>query len=593
MFSFHGRPHVLGVVRDITAQVSAEQMLERQVAERTRELMTLLELSQEMGSTLELRPLLRLMLDQLRTVVDYFGAAVLMLDGNEFVVLESIVPLRRKREDERLHFSFEGDPIIQEWLENPCPWIIANVWADTEEAASYRRTAAEILARYPKFRSWMGIPLVTKDHVIGILALNHDQANVFTAHHGRLATAFAGQAAVAIENARLYEEAQEEVRRTGALAAIGASVALAGSLGAILNGLAECVVRVSGAVSCAVTVLEGDPPTERLVGDYPFKEGYVAAYNLAIQRGARPLSRQSLREARPVVRLNARELALALEEWEPIHPYIREPIWETLVSVPLSARGAPLGSLIICYPPARNPTNEDLVFLDAVGYQAAIAVDNARLFAEAEGKAALEERARLARELHDSVSQALYGIALGARTARTLADRDPGRIHEPLDYVLSLADAGLAEMRALIFELRPESLANEGLVAALQRQATLLRARHGLDVETALGEEPALAIDAKEVLHRIAQEAIQNVIKHAGAQKVVLHLYSDAASVSIEIGDDGSGFDPDQQFPGHMGLRSMRERAVLAGGSMAIESGKGRGTRLTARIPLAAARSSE
>src|SRR5581483_1884348 len=99
----------------------------------------------------------------------------------------------------------------------------------------------------------------------------------------------------------------------------------------------------------------------------------------------------------------------------------------------------------------------------AVANQAAIAIENARLFERVQSAAATEERQKLARELHDSVSQALYGIALGARTARAQLDRDPAKAAEPLDYVLSLAQAGLAEMRALIFELRPESLATEGL----------------------------------------------------------------------------------------------------------------------------------
>ncbi len=215
-----------------------------------------------------------------------------------------------------------------------------------------------------------------------------------------------------------------------------------------------------------------------------------------------------------------------------------------------------------------------------------MAVDNARLFAEARGLAVLEERQRLARELHDSVSQALYGIALGAKTARTLLERDPKQAADPLDYVLSLADAGLAEMRALIFELRPESLEKEGLVAALEKQAAALRARHEIEVESVLCDEPGASPDAKETVYRIAQEALHNIVRHAHASNVKIEMDYDPECIILEVSDDGVGFDAGGDYPGHLGLRSMRERASHLGGTLEVETEPGRGTRIHARIPI-------
>ncbi len=154
-----------------------------------------------------------------------------------------------------------------------------------------------------------------------------------------------------------------------------------------------------------------------------------------------------------------------------------------------------------------------------------------------------------------------------------------------MEYVLGLAEAGLAEMRALIFELRPESLAQEGLVAALGKQVDALRARHGLAVEADLGAEPDLAPEAKEALYRIAQEALHNCVKHARARTVAVRLAAVGAGVELEVRDDGAGFNPGDAFPGHLGLHSMRERAAAAGGTVAITSAPGRGTRLLARLP--------
>jgi signal transduction histidine kinase len=237
-----------------------------------------------------------------------------------------------------------------------------------------------------------------------------------------------------------------------------------------------------------------------------------------------------------------------------------------------------------CYAAGIEPDQDEIAFLLTIADQAAVAVETARLFAETQEKVALEERQRLARELHDSVSQALYGIGLGARTARTLLDRDPSRAAEPLDYVLSLAEAGMAEMRALIFELRPESLAQEGLVAALGRQAAALRARHELVVETDLCPEPAVPLSVKEALYRVAQEALHNAVKHARATRVDLGLRATATGLALEVRDDGVGFDPTGDFPGHLGLRSMRERIERLDGTLAVESAPGRGSQVRAEV---------
>jgi signal transduction histidine kinase len=195
-----------------------------------------------------------------------------------------------------------------------------------------------------------------------------------------------------------------------------------------------------------------------------------------------------------------------------------------------------------------------------------------------------EERRRLARELHDSVSQALYGISLGAHAARTALERDLQGVAEPLDYILVLAEAALVEMRALIFELRPESLETEGLVSAVTKQAAALQARHDIAVSTELCDEPDLPLATKEDLYRIAQEAMHNTVKHAHASHVDLRLEQNADEVMFEIRDDGVGFDTTASFPGHLGQHSMRERVANLGGTFEIESTPGVGTRLRIRI---------
>lgn len=142
-------------------------------------------------------------------------------------------------------------------------------------------------------------------------------------------------------------------------------------------------------------------------------------------------------------------------------------------------------------------------------------------------------------------------------------------------------------MRALIFELRPESLETEGLIAALQKQAEATSARYEIPVRSSLCAEPAAPLPVKEALYRIAQEALHNTVKHAQAGSIELSLVREERDVVLEVRDDGRGFDPGGSFPGHLGLHSMKERAARHGGVVGVESALGRGTSVRARIPLA------
>jgi signal transduction histidine kinase len=208
------------------------------------------------------------------------------------------------------------------------------------------------------------------------------------------------------------------------------------------------------------------------------------------------------------------------------------------------------------------------------------------LYEQAQELASLQERQHLARELHDSVSQALYGISLGAHTAQEALESDPEQTKASLTYVIELTEAGLAEMSALIFELRPESLETEGLVVALTKQVTVLRTRYQLTVDVSLDEEPDLSLEIKQTLYRTAQEALHNIVKHARASIVTLQLARQDNEICLQVYDNGRGFDPTDSFPGHFGVRSMQERTTKMGGTLTIESAPGQGTCIKVRVPV-------
>jgi signal transduction histidine kinase len=386
------------------------------------------------------------------------------------------------------------------------------------------------------------------------------------------------------QSEQLYRTVIEQ--RVAALSRISADLTLDLPIESTLNVLAQSVVNASTAVACAVVLVDEKGDTLHLFGSYGLPEGYTAGLQVAYRTGVQSPALKAFHTRQPMLVRGIRRFILADPLYAPIHRFVREVPWDTTYNVPLVYRGRALGVVFFCFLPEQEPGEDEKAFLKAATDQTAVAVENARLFVETRGKAALEERQRLARELHDSVSQALYGIALGAKTARALLERDPKQVADPLDYVLSLAEAGLAEMRALIFELRPESLEKEGLAAALEKQAAALRARHEIEVESVLCDEPGASPEAKETVYRIAQEALHNIVKHARASKVKIEMYCDPELITLEVSDDGIGFDAIGEFPGHLGLRSMYERASRLGGMLDVASAPARGTRIHARIPV-------
>ena len=170
--------------------------------------------------------------------------------------------------------------------------------------------------------------------------------------------------------------------------------------------------------------------------------GTRAAVEGAYRAGANLSSVEAYRTRQPVQRTIRGHMAEDPRQMQVYADPPRSPTWNTIASVPLVYRDRSLGAMSCSYPIGMEPDEAEIAFLQTIADQASVAVQTARLFADVQSKAALEERQRLARELHDSVSQALFGIGLGARTARTLLDRDPSKVAEPLDYVISLAEVG-------------------------------------------------------------------------------------------------------------------------------------------------------
>ena len=199
--------------------------------------------------------------------------------------------------------------------------------------------------------------------------------------------------------------------------------------------------------------------------------------------------------------------------------------------------------------------------------------------------ASSEERAHLARELHDSVTQALFSMTLVARSVELLLDRDPDGARAQLLQLRELQREALAEMRALIFELRPGNVEQDGLERALRTHTTALQGRIGLPIVVESELDERLPLEIEETLYRISQEALHNVVKHAAARQVRLEIRRIRGGVRLRIEDDGKGFDPARVPDGHLGLAGMRARATKIDAQLECRSEPGRGTTIEAFVP--------
>jgi signal transduction histidine kinase len=258
-----------------------------------------------------------------------------------------------------------------------------------------------------------------------------------------------------------------------------------------------------------------------------------------------------------------------------------------LLAVPLHVNGGVIGVLDVVNK-AGGFTADDVSVMSIFATQAAMAIEHARLQQQAEQLAVLAERQRLARELHDSVTQSLYSVTLYANAAvLALAAGKHAVTAGYLQELQETAQEGMRDMRLLIFQLHPPVLETEGLVAALQARLAAVEGRAGLQPEFRVDGERRLPIAIEGELYWIAQEALNNVRKHAAAQHVTVQLRFAAATVALEVRDDGIGFDP-EVVPAEArgGMRTIAERSARIGGKLTYASTPGQGTLVKVEVTL-------
>ena len=370
---------------------------------------------------------------------------------------------------------------------------------------------------------------------------------------------------------------RRQQERLHAIARTAANVAGAGSLRTTLDAVAREVAMTANIAAVQILAID-DPRAElRVLGMAGFGDRADFTERLAAcrERGADVRFLDALRCGEAVVVPHRKGVIMQDPAWEPLHAIMGEPDWDGFVSLPLIMRGRALGVINAYYVRGEDPGPGSLAFLEAMADHAAVAIHTARLLDRTRSQAQLAERKRLARDLHDSVVQQLFSMRMQASALRAQADRpvpDPTRLCRDAEQLGELARGALADLRRLVFELRPLDLTEQGLVETVRAHAAGLHARTGFAVEVRTPPEPLdLDVELEEDVYRVVSEALHNVVKHARATAVeVCFASAPSGELAVEITDNGCGSTAAASTGDgtRLGLLSMRERTERWGGRL-------------------------
>jgi signal transduction histidine kinase len=442
-------------------------------------------------------------------------------------------------------------------------------------------------ANHPPMKSFLGVPILLRGVAYGNLYLTEKAGGGdFTDEDEELTQLLAAQAAVAIENTRLYETSMRWLRHFESMNEIGE--ALAGELE--LEPLLGLVARRLRSLIQARLVLIAlpDAGADGLRIAAAVGEG-SDAYGLA----GMELGRGDSKTGRVLQRGRSERVDSVLDDPEIDQQAARRMGIRSALYVPLVVRGRPIGVVVAHDKLGATSSfvDDDVRLAESLATRAAIAVDLSERVSRDAVRRVVEaqevERARLARELHDETGQALTSILLGLKALEERVQTDDGGA--AIAELRELVVATLQDVRRLAVELRPAALDDFGLIPALERLRDTMSEQgdFAVEVKSDLDDQQRLPAETETALYRIVQEALTNVLKHAEATRVTVRLRRGDRFVEVVVQDDGTGFDPQNVRDGGLGLVGMRERVALLGGRMAVDSSQGAGTMLRVEVPTA------
>ena len=430
-----------------------------------------------------------------------------------------------------------------------------------------------------KFRSLVVAPIKSHDDCIGTISIQSDIPNAFDNNEVGLLETLGTQVSIGIDNANLLETLEQRVqRRTHDLVVLYNLITIISENWQLQDLLELSLVLTLETVKAdrgIIYLVDGkEHPGLKPVIQRGFSEG------IQIDVGSLPddeLARDVFRKQKP----------LALENLAENPAYAKFGSMNFYAGIPIMARGEMRGVFSLFAKEKNVFRANEMALLTSIADHLGIGIENSILWEQSRENAAIEERNRLARNLHDSVSQLLYSLTLMAGTTRKMLEHNPDldAIRNSVGRFGDTAHQALKEMRLLLYELRPAVLDSEGLVSALRHRIGTVEERLGVKVDLQARGVPELPSDMEDALYHIALEALNNIVKHSEGKIASISLSSKNGSIVMEISDEGKGFDINQPERGQ-GLRNMYERVQMLGGEMSIDSKPGEGTRITACLKI-------
>jgi len=575
-------------VSDVSQRVQAEQELKRlneelenRVEIRTRamqrraaELEALINVSSALRQAETVEETISILIEETVNALEAEAAAILLLEDDALVV----AGLSGAPRTSLGHRHPPGDAPVWQVVNTGRPLLLDSV----EQAEFTAGETSQILAHGAATTAI--VPLQAAEEILGLLQISFSQPDRPFEEYLRPLAVIGEMGGSALQRVRATETLEQLVRdRTGDLAAlyeVTTTTTQHFDLPVILESVLEQALEVTGADAGVIHLLDEGGETPQMAVQRGLPPGLV------VHMQAEPLSAslwgQVIERKETVV---VPDLASDLATPQNVYPEA----YPTYIGVPIHTSGRMLGVLSVFGEAIQRFSAEDIALLAAIANHIAAAVENAQLRQRAEHAAVTEERQRLARELHDSVTQSLYSLTLFAEAGMDSARAaDLKQVQHYLSRMAETALQALKSMRLLIFELHPLALRQEGLVGALRRRLEAVERRAGVETQL-LAETPfELPAHVETGLYGIVQEALNNVLKHSAATRVTVRLDADDDGLLLQVIDNGQGFelgaDGDQ---GGMGLASMRERVEKLAGSLQIVSKPGQGTSIEVAIPWA------
>lgn len=557
-----------GFITDTTERVQAYQMLEQRVIDRTRELSALYEVTAVASKSLSLATTLERSLEQVLTVMGSEAGAIHLSNEDQNILSLAVSRGLPAEVMARIGVLQPGRGLAGWVIEHGEPLVVSNLAGDPRAAEALLATGSQ---------AYIGAPMRARGRVLGVLSVVAEGGRQFEIEEVALLASIADEIGVAVENAQLYEAEQMRRSQANTLLQVASVVGSTLELDEVLARILDQLRRVVNYDSASVQLLQED--NLQVIAARGFKDVQQVV-------GAT----FSLTEA-PNHKVVANKTPVNLADAPALYPAFRQQPFSHIRSwlgVPLQVHERIIGIITVEREQPGGYNEEEISLTTAFADQAALALENARLYQQAEQLAIMEERSRLGRELHDSVTQSLYSLTLFAEVGRRAAES--GNTEQVLDYLGRLgqvAQQTLKEMRLLVYELRTSALETEGLFRALQQRLDAVEKRAGVEVRLLGDTDIELPVVIEEGLYRIAQEALNNALKHAMASRVTIRINLDGDRVKLEVADNGRAFDvASVEGGGGMGLRNMRERAERLNGSLNIVSRHGEGTTISATVPL-------